>query len=83
MRHPAVVLLLLGLSLASFPARPESGCVPLKQRALQAIQRGETAKVREWLDEAFTIGHRDSDYPCAVVSVVSLYGWLVKQGRQV
>lgn len=82
MRHPAVVLLLLSLSLAPFPARPESGCVPLKQRALQAIQRGETAKVREWLDEAFTIGHRDSDYPCAVVSVVSLYGWLVKQGRQ-
>jgi len=82
MRHTTIaVILLLGLSLAPFPAKPESGCVPLKQRALQSIQRGETAKVREWLDEAFSIGHRDSDYPCTVVSVVSLYGWLVKQDR--
>ncbi len=83
MRHTAIaVILFFSLSLAPLPAKPESGCVPLKQRALQSIQRGETAKVREWLDEAFNIGHRDSDYPCAVVSVVSLYGWLVKQGQR-
>ncbi|MEK7735439.1 MAG: ankyrin repeat domain-containing protein [Pseudomonadota bacterium] len=82
MRHPAIVIFFLSLSLTPFQARSESGCVPLKQRALQAIQRGETAQVTAWLDQAFTIGHRDSDYPCAVVSVVSLYGWLVKQGQQ-
>jgi len=82
MRHPIIVVLFLGLSLVHSPAQSESGCVPLKQRALQAIQRGETAQVSTWLDEAFTIGHRDSDYPCAVVSVVSLYGWLVKQGQR-
>jgi hypothetical protein len=79
-RH-RIFLLVLVMAAWQTPAGAESGCVPLKQRALQAIQRGETAGVREWLDEAFSIGHRDSDYPCAVVSVVSLYGWLVRQGR--